>query len=347
VRRVGVVLLGQGLMGRVHATALRLLPALPGASVVPELVGICGRDREALTDARRRFGWTHAVTDWRELLELPGAELLVVATPNGLHAEPSLAAVERGMHVLCEKPLAPSAAEAEAMWQAAAARPELVCACAFNHRCLPAPALARELVESGAIGEVRAFRSRFLMAAGARGWRRADPGGVLPDLGVPPLDRARRLAGEPEGVAAVGRGEDALSILVRFAGGATGTVEAARAAGGQTLHSAVEVDGSRATLSFDLRRPDELRVADGTATRIVAAGSGEWWPAGHPIGWFESFVLQLRHVLAAIAGEGGLGPAATFADGYRCALACDAVGRALASGSLEPVDTHVPVSAER
>jgi predicted dehydrogenase len=344
---VGVVLLGQGLMGRAHATALRLLPALPGATVVPELVGICGRDRAALARARCRFGWAHATTDWRELLELPGAELLVVAAPNRLHAEPSLAAVERGMHVLCEKPLAPSAPEAEAMWRAAEARPDRVCACAFNHRFLPAPALARELVGAGAIGEVRAFRSRFLMAAGAHGWRRADPGGVLLDLAVHHLDLARWLAGEPEAVAAVARGDDAVSILVRFAGGATGTVEAARAAGGQPLHSTVEVDGSRATLSFDLRRLDELRVADGGATRIVPVAAGEWWPAGHPIGWFESFVLQLRHVLAAVAGGGELAPAAAFADGYRCALACDAVRRALASGSLEAVSTQVPVSADR
>lgn len=344
MRRVGVVLLGQGFMGRAHSTALRLLPTLPGA-VVPDLVGICGRDTAALAGAQRRYGWTHAVTDWQALLELPGAELLIVATPNDLHAAPALDAIARGMHVLCEKPLAGTAAGAEPMWRAAEASGG-VRACAFNHRFLPAPAHARELVVAGAIGDVAGFRSRFLLSAPAAGWRRDAGAGVLLDLAVHHLDLARWLVGEPDAVGAIARGSDAVALLVRFAGGATGTVEAARGTGGHLLHSSVEVVGSHATLAFDLRRLNELRLHEGATVRTITVTPELWWPPGHPLGWFESFVHQLRHVLGAIAGEHELAPAATFADGYRCALACDAALASLASGSFERVPTHAPVAAD-
>jgi predicted dehydrogenase len=345
VRRIGVVLLGQGLMGRVHSTALRVLPTLPGATL-PELVGICGRDPAGLDDAQRRYGWARATRDWRELLELPGAELLVIATPDDLHAEPAVAALARGMHVLCEKPLAPTAVEAERMLRAAREHGR-VHACGFNLRFVPALRIAREMIGTGAIGDVRAFRSRFLMRSGGTPWRRAAPGGVLLDLAVHHLDLARALAGEPAAVCAIARERDAVALLARFEGGATGALEAARAAGGHLLHSSVEVDGTLGTLAFDLGRLNELRWSEGATTRTLAVGDDSWWPPGHPVGWFESFVHQFGHVLAAVAEERDAGPqAATFDDGYRCALACDAALRSLRSGAFEPVGTHAPVAAD-
>lgn len=337
----GVVLLGQGFMGRVHSTALRMLGTLPGGEA-PRLVAICGRDAHALAASRRAYGWARATTDWRELIEQPGAQLLIDTGPNDLHAEPAIAALARGMHVLCEKPLARGGAEAEAMWRAAA-RSGRVHACAFNYRFMPALRLARELIGSGAIGGVLAFRSRLLMRAGAEGWRAGDEGGVLLDLAVHHLDLARWLVGEPDAVAAVAR-DDAVGVLIRFAGGATGVVEASRAAGGHALESAVEVDGSLGTLAFDLRRLNELRHSEGSAVRTLTVTPREWWPAGHPLGWFESFVYQSRHVLGAIEARHEIAPAATFEDGYRCALVCDAVTRSLASGAFEAV--HAPVAAD-
>ncbi|MBS1887540.1 MAG: Gfo/Idh/MocA family oxidoreductase [Actinobacteria bacterium] len=359
-RRIGVALLGSSFMGRAHSRgldAVRTLEDHPAA--VPALRAICGRDQKKLDGMRDRYGWERTSTDWRALVEDPEIEVFDNAASNHLHAEPTIAAARAGKHVICEKPLGRDAAETRKMLEAVETAGVLHM-CAFNYRFLPAIRFARELIERGDIGAPRQFRSRFLLGSGAvpgeaeTAWRlrRETAGsGVVGDLLAHHVDVARYLVGEFTAVGGATRTwgpqragvevdvEDAVVATVEFASGAIGTMEAARVLPGQVLESAVAIDGSEGSVTFDVRSPNELTFADARGSTTISVTAPEhpfaelWWPRGHGIGWGDSFSHELRHFLGAVAGAWEVAPhGATFLDGLRCAEVCDAVLAAATSG---------------
>jgi predicted dehydrogenase len=115
--RVGMV--GHAFMGAAHSHAWRTAPRFFDLPLVPELTVLAGRDSSRVADAARRFGWTTTETDWRALVERDDVDLVDICTPGDTHAEIAIAALKAGKHVLCEKPLANSVAEAEEMAQVA------------------------------------------------------------------------------------------------------------------------------------------------------------------------------------------------------------------------------------
>ena len=353
---IGVGLLGYAFMGAAHSRALLALQHLD-VPLVPELVSISGRNREALEEARARWGWGEAVTDWREQVADERIGLFDNGGPNAVHAEPTIAAVRAGKHVVCEKPLGLTAAESHEMWQEAE-RAGVRHLCAFNYRFVPAVRLARELLEAGKLGEVVHFRARYLQSWG---WD-ADPGlwrfdseqagtGALGDLGTHVIDLARYLVGEIGSVSARVRTvvpgrevDDHFVATVELESGALGTLEASRLARGRLNSNAFEVNGSKGSLAFDAERLNELEVADANGFRRVLVTGPEhpylehWWPPGHTIGWGDTFVNELGYFLGAIAGEHDVAPhGATFEDGYRCAEVVEAVLRSAVSGRSEEV----------
>jgi predicted dehydrogenase len=366
VTELGFALLGYGFMGRAHSLALRALPALEDRpAAAPRLVSISGRDRAALERARGRYGWAEAVTEWRDQVADERVDVFDNAGPNGMHLDPTLAAIRHGKHVLCEKPLGRSAAEAHELWMAADAA-GVVHMCGFNLRFLPAVRLARELLESGQLGEPTHFRARFLASSALRAdqrrtwrFRRSQAGsGAVADLGSHLVDLARYLAGEIEAVSAatrtfVGRRDgaevdvdDAYAAVLELEGGAIGTLEASRAAGRRAGECWFEVDCTRGSLSFDVERLNQLEVITRRkeTRRIEVTDPGHpfmelWWPApGHAIGWGDSFVHELRHLMQAVAGAAPVRPhGADFEDGYRCAEVCDAILRAAETGMRDAV----------
>ena len=358
---VGFALLGHGFMGRAHSLALRALRGLEERpAAVPRLVSISGRDRRAIEGARAQYGWAEAATDWREQVADERVAVFDNAGPNDVHSDPCLAAVANGKHVLCEKPLGRTAAEAHTLWREAE-RAGVVHMCGFNLRFLPAVRLARELLESGRLGSPTHFRGRFLMSSALRAdqrptwrFRRSTAGsGAVADLGSHLVDLARYLTGEPLAVSAATRTfvprrdgqpvdvDDAFAAVVEFERGAIGTLEASRAAGRQAGACGFEVDTTRGSLSFDVAHLNELQVTTTRKERhrIEVTDPSHpfmdlWWPApGHPIGWGDTFTHELRHLVAAVAGAGTVRPhGADFEDGYRCAEVCDAILRAAESG---------------
>ncbi len=367
--RIGVGMLGYAFMGRAHSEAYRRLESLPQAPpVLPELVAIAGRDADAVSAAAARYGYSSATTDWRELVADERIGLFDNGGPNALHEEPTVAAARAGKHVICEKPLGRDADEALRIWQAVAGT-GVVHMCAFNYRFVPAIRLARELVQGGEIGEIRHFRAAYLQdwLADPRApwsWRtdRTQSGsGALGDLGSHVADLARFLVGE---VAAVSGGlrtfveersggrvdvDDAFHAAVWFENGAVGTLEATRMATGRRNGLRWEINGSRGSVAFDLERLNELQVhragqgpVDGF-TRVLLADPGhpfseQWWPPGHVLGWADTFVHELRHLLGAIGGAWQVAPlGADLRDGYRAAEVCDAIARSSASGARETV----------
>jgi predicted dehydrogenase len=314
----------------------------------PDLVSISGRNRERVEEARARYGWTESVTDWRAQVGDERIGLFDNGGPNALHAEPTIEAVRAGKHVLCEKPLGRDAEEAHSMWRAAEDS-GVVHMCGFNYRFVPAIRSARELLESGALGEIVHFRARYLQSWGWEAptevWRfdRAQAGtGALGDLGAHIVDLARYLCGEVSAVSASVRSyvkghevDDAFVATVEFENGAIGTLESSRLARGRVNQNTFELNGSRGSIAFDLERFDELSVSDGGAYRSERV-TGDWWPPGHGLGWGDTFTLEVRLLLEAIARGGSVAPhSATLEDGYRAAEICDAILRSGESGRKE------------
>jgi predicted dehydrogenase len=353
---VGVGLLGHGFMGAAHSRALLALQHLD-VPLRPELVSISGRNREALERARVRWGWGEAVSDWREQVADGRIGLFDNGGPNAVHAEPTIAAARAGKHLVCEKPLGLTAAESYELWQEAE-RAGVCHLCGFNYRFVPAVRLARELLEAGKLGDVVHVRARYLQSWGWDAdpalWR-FDPAragtGALGDLGAHIVDLARYLVGEITSVSARVRTfvpgrevDDHFVATVELENGAVGTLEASRLARGRLNSNVLEVNGSRGSLVFDVERLNELEVADGNSFRRVLVTEPEhpylrhWWPPGHTLGWGDTFVNELGHMLEAIAGEHGVGPhGATFEDGYRCSEVLEAILRSAESGRNEEV----------
>jgi predicted dehydrogenase len=362
---VGFAMLGHGFMGSAHSRALHALQVLDGPAR-PSLVSVCGRDAHGVETVRERYGWAEGLTDWREQLVDARLDVFDNAAPNHLHLEPTLTALRRGLHVFCEKPLGLNAAEARRLWLEAQ-RAGVVHMCGFNLRFLPAVRLARELVEAGELGEPIHFRARFLASSALRAdqtltWRfsRSEAGsGAVADLGSHLVDLARYLVGEPVLVSAITRTcvpqrdgglvdvDDAFAAVVEFERGVVGTLEGSRVAGCRSNVCAFELDGTRGSLSFDVERLNELELIGERkrSTRIDVTDPTHpfmelWWPLpGHAIGWGDSFIHELRHLIAAVTGTDAVPPhGADFEDGYRCAEVCDAILGSAQSGHPQAVE---------
>ena len=292
---LGVGMVGYAFMGRAHSQAWRTVDRVFDLPLRPRLAAVCGRDRAATEAAADRLGWAAAETDWRALIARDDVQLIDIAAPGGVHAPIAIAALQAGKHVLCEKPLANTLAEAERMSAAAdAAFPSGARAMVgFNYRRVPALALARRLVEQGRIGTLRHVRAVYLQdwlvdPDSPLTWRmQAEQAGsgALGDLGAHIVDLARFLTGdEIAGVSAVsatfveerplldgeGAGEvtvdDAVVFSARFASGALGSFEATRYAAGRKNGLRIELNGSSGSLAFDLERLNELEFYDGDDT---------------------------------------------------------------------------------
>jgi predicted dehydrogenase len=369
MKELNIGLLGAGFIGTFHSYALRLqslIKEAPKASLRLKLVA--DRDQKARDTLIKRFGWEKGVDDWRTVLDAD-IDIFVNAGPNVLHAEPSITALKSGKAVFCEKPLAMDAAEAFEMWKAAA-EAKAIHQAAFVYRFVPALRYARELIQSGAIGEVTHFRSEYLMSNYLQpgldfSWRldkKIAGTGTFGDLGAHHIDLARFLVGEISEVAAIGRTvvpqvagkkvevDDAFVSILQFESGPIGIIQASRVAGGHGHTSAIQVDGTKGSIRYDVARLNEIEIADGLASgfRTVQVIKEEhpfsdfWWEGGvqgsHPIGWVECFVQQMTHFVEAVLGTHQVSPlAATFEDGYRAVEIADTMIRSWQSARREPI----------
>ncbi len=372
---IGVGMLGYAFMGKAHAHAYRSIATMTApVPLVPDLVLVAGRTLAPVQAAAERYGFVRATTRWEEVVADPRVALFDNCGPNDQHARPTILAAEAGKHVICEKPLGRDGEEAFAVWRAVGAA-GVKHMCGFNYRFVPAVRLAREILESGELGEVHHFRARYLQdwlvdPAAPMTWRlsRAHAGsGALGDLGAHVVDLARYLVGEPAAVTGILRTfveerpggrvdvDDAFEATIEFEDGAIGTLEASRFAAGRKNHLTFEVNASRGSLSFDLERLNELRLyrsddddrMRGFRTVLVTEAEhsfvSHWWPPGHILGWEHTFTHQLHHLLKAIAEDSAVEPhGATLEDGYRATEVCDAIVRSAASGRREPVTYRTP-----
>jgi predicted dehydrogenase len=203
---LGVGMVGYAFMGAAHSQAWRTAPHFFDLPLNPAMRVLCGRDPAKVEQAGRRLGWESTETDWTRLLVREDIDLVDICSPGNTHAEIAVAALEAGKHVLCEKPLANTVAEAEAMAAAAerAAEQGVRSMVGFTYRRVPAIALARRLVEEGRIGEVRHVRAQYLQdwlsdASSPMTWRLEKDkagSGALGDIGAHILDLTQHITGD-------------------------------------------------------------------------------------------------------------------------------------------------------
>lgn len=374
MRTLNVAMIGTGFMGKAHAMAYAVMPmfcwpapAIPVRKVVVDLT------EEAAAAGRERFGFEESAADWRAAIARPDIDIVDICTPNDAHAEIAIAAAAAGKHIICEKPLARSAAEAKAMLEAVASA-RVVHMVAFNYRRTPAVALARKYIDEGRIGTILNFRGTYLQDWSADpdsplSWRFQKPiagSGALGDIGTHVLDLARHLVGEVACVNALtrtwiasrprqsgltdtlgaaaagsnaGRGpvdvDDEVVAIMKFAGGAIGSIEATRNAFGRNNFLTFEIHGTRGSIAFNYERRDELRVmfaddpADARGYRTVYTGpahpyGAHLWPIpALGIGYGETKIIECHDLCQAIVD--GTQPSPNFADGYRIARIADAI----------------------
>jgi len=197
---------GYGFMGAAHSHAWRTAPHFFRLPRAPQMTAIAGRDTDAVRKAAEELGWDSAETGWRRLIERPDIDLVDICTPGDTHAEIAIAALQAGKHVLCEKPLANSVAEAESMAVAAeqAAARGVFAMCGYSYRRTPALALAKRLVEQGRLGVIRQVRAQYLQdwlsdENGPMTWRldKSKAGsGALGDIGAHIIDAAQWIVGQ-------------------------------------------------------------------------------------------------------------------------------------------------------
>lgn len=299
---LGIGLIGYAFMGAAHSQAWRSAPRFFDLPLDPAMNVLGGRNAEAVQAAAVKLGWKETETDWRKLIARDDVQLVDVCTPGDSHAEIAIAALEAGKHVLCEKPLANTVAEAEAMTAAAEAAKAkgIRSMVGFTYRRVPAIGLARQLVADGKLGTIRHVRAQYLQdwiadPEAPLSWRldkEKAGSGALGDIGAHIIDltqyitgdtigevsarletfvKERPVAAEHSGLAGTAGSErgpvtvdDAAVFLATFRSGALGVFEATRFATGRKNAIRIEINGSLGSLAFDFEDMNLLHFYDAT-----------------------------------------------------------------------------------
>ena len=359
-------MIGYRFMGKAHSNAWRQAPHFFPLKANVEMHTICGRDAAGVKAARAQFGWQNSSTDWRAVVNSPEIDIVDINTPNDSHAVIAITAAHAGKHVLCEKPLALTVKQCEAML-AAVKKTGVVNMICHNYRRIPAIAQAKKMILEGALGDIYHYYARY-----AQDWI-VDPkfplvwrlqkgvsgSGAHGDIDAHIIDLARYLVGEFNEVSGLmhtfikerplidagGKGQglggkggrkmgrvtvdDATMFIGRFKNGALANLEGTRFALGRKNHIAIEINGSKGSLCFDLEDLNRLKFFDNTNPGdrqgfrdilVTQPGGihpyvGQWWPPGHILGYEHTFVHTIADFVNACVRGKSVQP--TFEDGLK------------------------------
>ena len=335
---IGVGLIGTGYMGKCHALAWNGVKPVFGDGPKPRLVHLAEVSIELATRKAEEFGFEKATAEWRALIVDPEVEVVSITTPNALHAEMAIAALEAGKHVWCEKPMAAALGDAERM-AAAARRTGRVAVLGYNYIQNPVIRHIGKLIEEGAIGEISHVRLEmdedFMADPEALFYWKSEASsgyGALDDFGVHPLSlihvlfggvvRVMAHLGKPYAdrpLATGGRREvetfDIASVLLDLKNGASGVMALNRSAWGRKGRIALQIFGSRGTIAYDQERMNEFQLytagdrtgEQGFRTVLTAPAHppyDRFIPApGHGLGFNELKIIECHEFCSAIAGR--------------------------------------------
>jgi predicted dehydrogenase len=361
-KKLNVAMIGYDFMGRAHSNAWRQVARfMSDLSYEPVMKVVAGRTEARVKEAAKRLGWEEYATNWEDVIARKDIDIIDICTPGDSHKPIAIAAAQANKHILCEKPLANTLADAEQMWKAAAKAGVIHMIC-HNYRRCPAVALARQLIDAGTIGKIYHYRGTYLQdwivdPMFPRVWRLVKSragSGSLGDILSHTMDLSRYLVGEPVEVSALletfiterplpdnpsKKGpvdvDDAALSLVRYDNGAVGYLEGTRFATGRKNYNRFEINGAKGSIVWDLEHLNDLQLYveegpnSGFRTISVTDGKhpyvGAWWPPGHIIGYEHSFTHTVYDFLCGIAAHKQ--PAPSFEDGYKNQRVLDAIER--------------------
>ncbi|MGV2984902.1 Gfo/Idh/MocA family protein [Microbacterium sp. AGC85] len=295
-------MIGHGFMGAAHSVGWRQAPAAFDLPLSPRMAVLVGRDADKTASAARKWGWDETSTDWRAVIARDDIDVIDIVTPGESHAEIAIAALAAGKHVLCEKPLANTVEEAEAMERAAqdAAAHGIHAMVGFTYRRVPAVTLMRDMIAAGRVGTVRQVRASY-----RQDWL-ADPespmtwrldkdragSGSLGDIGAHIIDMTQFVTGQSltqvsavletlvderpllgesvglSGTASTERGKVTVDAVALFTGrlesGTLATFEATRFATGRKNALDIEISGDAGALHWNLEDMNVLEFYDAT-----------------------------------------------------------------------------------
>ena len=334
MKEIGIGVIGWGFMGRTHTFAIKTMPLHYELDFTPRLVGVCSRRLEMAERAAREQGFDYATDDYRRLLSDPNIDVVSICTPNALHEEMALAAIEAGKHIYIDKPVAISYGSARRIADAARAK-GVHAQVALNNRFFPATMKAHELITSGRLGRVTSFDARYLHSGSVDperpvGWkqcREACGGGVLLDLGSHALDLMIWLCGQvawvdcktqtlyaerPTSGGGTTRdlGEDRALMLLGMQNGAVGSVDASKIATGTDDELAFSIYLTGGAVRYSSLSGDYLDVYDcasaaGGFAHVHCGGrypapGGSFVPAKNAVGWIRGHVHSYYCFLDAL-----------------------------------------------
>jgi predicted dehydrogenase len=364
MKDLNIGMIGYGFMGRAHSNGYRRVGNFFDLQYRPVLKAACARDAAQVKAFADKWGYESTETDWRKLVERKDIDAVDICTPNNLHKEIALACIANNKMILCEKPLAMNAKEGEEM-VAAVEKSKLPNIVWYNYRRVPAVTLAKQLIDEGRLGKIFHFRAKFLQdwtinadlpQGGAALWRldaAAAGSGVTGDLLAHCIDTAIWLNGQIKDVSAMtetfvkerkhqltGKVEkvnidDACAFLCHFNNGSLATFESTRYARGHKALYTFEINGEKASMSWDLHDLHRLQYFDYKDDGIIRGwhnvhvSDGDqpymknWWVPGLQIGYEHTFVHQVADFLKQLETGKAAGP--TFRDALATQYVCDAV----------------------
>ena len=361
MKEIGVGVIGTGFMGKAHSIAYSASASVFGTGLRPRLEIVCDLSPERASQRATDLGFSRYTDDWKTVVNDPAVELISVCTPNDTHAEISIAALEAGKHVWCEKPMSTSLADSSAMEKAASAS-NAKTIIGYNYTKNPAVTHARRLIESGVIGRVSGFFCRYDVDNEADenrpwSWRmaRATSGTgangdvlshvisvahfltgseirrVVGDIAIVHEQRTDPKTGKLERV----DNDDMVAALIQFDNGVHGHIGASRVTWGRKCGLRWEVHGTKGTITYDQERLNELQLftaqgdpaTDGFRT-ILTGPLHEPYSAflpngGHSLGYMDVKICELQELLTAI--ESGTTVWPNFHDGLKIEKTMDAV----------------------
>lgn len=367
VRRIKAAVIGVGFIGEAHIEALRRIPYVDVVAIV---------DGVGIQEKAERLGVPAGFEDYKEMIEVCKPDCIHICTPNFLHKEIALYAFEKGVNVVCEKPMACDAKEAQEMVDAAK-KSGLVNAINFHNRYYPIPYQMRNMVKNGELGQVFNVQGGYLqdwlqyetdfhwkILSAKCGKTRATA-----DLGSHWIDLAEYVTGQkvkevfaefktvyptrkqttPEGVVDVPIDtEDFSCIMLRFDGGAIGNAVFSAVFAGKKNQTVLQVAGSKKSLEWDNEKVNDLLIGqrsgpNGLLTKdpsLVDSSTASVisYPGGHAEGFPDAFKQNFNAIYNAIRGIEPQNPFATFEDGLHAMKICDKLYESAQTGTWVSVD---------
>lgn len=370
-RKINIGMIGYGFMGKAHSFGYRNVASFFKIDTIPVMKAICGRNEDAVSKAARVYGWESYETSYEKLINNPDIDVIDIITPPNVHRDMAVDAARAGKHVICEKPMANTAAEAKEMVDAinSSGKKHMMC---FIYRKTPAITFCKKLITEGQLGKIYHFRAVYLCddnvdPSAPLNWRmdkKIAGSGALGDIGAHVVDTARYLVGDIDEVIGLQEifiksrksaqrtgsfpisfeatnkivevtADDTSLFLGRFKNGIIGSFEATTLATGRKNAFRIEINGSKGSVAFDAEDMNSLWFynsedpGETSGFRRIQVNDSmhpymhAWWPAGHGIGYENTFCNLFYDFLKSFDDDNNLSP--DFKDGFECQKVLDAV----------------------